>query len=138
MPSFSISSFVAYGNTQVNTPDSNLSKAFRKDVKEAIKLAGYPTKNEIDVIDTLENLSMKNTLEQVPSLVGNYMKDTENNFDIPSVDGETCAVSIVRTHRDEVTKTGTSKMGGAEKEWTSTIAAHNEYYVKNRRKPFKK
>ena len=62
MPSFSISSFVNYGNDQVNNKETALSAAFRKDVKDAIKLAGYPTKDEIDIIDTMDNIKMTNTL----------------------------------------------------------------------------
>ena len=138
MPSFSISSFVNYGNDQVNNKETALSAAFRKDVKDAIKLAGYPTKDEIDIIDTMDNIKMTNTLEQIPALVGNYIKDTDHDFEIPRTDEETCAVSIARRHVDETIKSGVSVMGGVEKSWTSVVAAHNEYYVKNKRKPFKK
>lgn len=138
MPSFSISSFVNYGNDQVNNKETALSAAFRKDVKEAIRVAGYPTKDEIDIIDTIDNLKMTNTLEEVPGLVANYIKDTDHDFELPRTDEETVAASISRRHVDEVTKSGVSSMGGTEKTWTSTVAAHNEYFVKNKRKPFKR
>lgn len=138
MPSFSLSSFINYSNDQVSTTDSVMSTAFRKDVKNAIILAGYPTKEEIDIIDTIEGLKMTNTAEAIPGFIASYMKDTDRDFDIPMADDKTCAASIVRRHVDEITKSGTSNMNGVEKEWVSTIAEHNEYYVKNRRKPFKK
>lgn len=135
---FSLSNFVNYVNDQVNKTEADLGAAFRKDVKEAIKLCGYPTKEEIDIVDTIEGLKMTNTAEQIPMLVGKYMVDEDRDFEIPAVDDQTCGAAIVRVHKDDVTKTGTSNMNGVEKEWTSTVVAHNEYFVKNRRKPFKK
>lgn len=138
MPSFSLSSFVNYCNEQTAKKESALSTAFRQDVKAAVALAGYPTKDEIDIFDSIEGLKMTHLAEQIPAAVASYMKDENRDFEIPATDSETCAAAICRTHKDEVTKTGTSNMGGEEKEWTSTIAAHNEYFIKNRRKPFKK
>lgn len=138
MPSFSLSAFINYGNDQVSKPGSDISTAFRKDIKAAVALAGYPTKEEIDIFDTIEGLKMTNTMEQIPALVAHFIEDEDRDFEIPSVNPETCAVSVVKKHVDEITKSGTSNMNGVEKQWTSTIGAHNEYYVKNRRKPFKK
>lgn len=135
---FSLATFVNYVNDQTANKETPLSTAFRKDVKAAIALAGYPTKDEIDIIDTIEGLKMSNVAEQIPGVVGGYIKAEDRDFEIPATDAETCSVAISRKHVDEITKTGTSNMNGVEKEWSSTIAAHNEYFVKNRRKPFKK
>ena len=133
---FSVVSYVNYVNDQIENKETAVSQAFRKDVKAAIALAGYPTKDEIDIIDTVEGLKMSNTAAVIPELVGNFMKDTDRNFEIPAVDDNTTATVIGRVHKDETTKEGVSVIGGERKEWKSTIAAHTEYFAKNKRKPF--
>lgn len=137
MAIFSVSAFVNYTNDTVNNKETELSSAFRKDVKEAIKLCGYPTKDEIDIVDTVEGLKMSNVAAAIPAHIGTFMKDEDRDFEIPATDEETCPAAISRVHKDEVTKEGVSMMGGVEKKWTSTVKAHNEYFVKNKRKAFK-
>jgi hypothetical protein len=66
------------------------------------------------------------------------MSDTGRKFDLPAPDNKTCPATIYTKHIPEDTKEGVSKLGGAEKKWTSTIAAHDVVKVKNHTKAFKK
>lgn len=136
MQSFSLANFVNYMNDQVNKKETDLSTAFRKDVKAAIALAGYPTKDEIDIIDTLDGIKMSNVAAQIPSVVGGFMKDNQRAFEIPATDDKTCTLVIGRKPVEERIKEGTSNMSGEEKTWKCRIAAHTEYFAKNKRKPF--
>lgn len=139
---FSFASFVAYGNacinnTTGNTPD--IQTAFKSDLKKAIAHAGYPTKDEIGVIDEINDFDMSATMQTIPQLVSGYMHDEKRCFDIPAADNKTCAATIKVVEVGEKTKTGTIMLGDKKGEtYTSTIAAHEELSVKNRRDPFKK
>lgn len=138
---FSMAAFIEYGNNKLNNTsgkDSEIQAAFKTDLKKAIAHAGYPTKDEIGIIDEINDFDMSNTLEVIPDLVSGYMADTGRKFDLPAPDKNTCASTIYTQHVDEETKTGVSKLGGVEKEWTSTVAAHDVVKVKNNTKPFKK
>lgn len=134
--SFSLSNFVNYMNDQAANKETALSQAFRKDVKAAIALAGYPTKDEIDIIDTIEGIKMTNTAGQIQNTVASYMKDQGRTFVIPSTDENTCELVIGRKPVEDKIKEGVSVIGGDEKPWKCRIKAHTEYFAKNKRKPF--
>lgn len=139
---FSFASFVAFGNDAINNTSgntSNISTAFKTDLKKAIAHAGYPSKDEITIIDEINDFDMSQTMSCVPELVAGYMKDTNRSFDIPAADKNTCAATVKVVAVDEKTKTGTIMFGDSKgKEYTSTVKAHEELSVKNRRDPFKK
>ena len=110
---FSMGAFVTYGNNAINNlngKSSNLQDAFRADLKKNIAIAGYPTKDEIGIIDT---------------------------FNLPAPDGSCTDATIEIVHKPTKTSTGVSKMGGVDKPWESTIKEHDEYSLTNRRDPFK-
>lgn len=139
---FSFATFVAYGNSCINntagkTPE--IQTAFKQDLKRAIDRAGYPTKDEIGVIDEINDFDMSATLQKVPELVAGYMKTEQRSFEIPAADDNTCTATIRVVAVPEKTKTGTIRLGpNAGSEYTSTTYAHEELSVKNRRGPFKK
>lgn len=138
---FSMAAWIEYGNSKLNNAtgkDLEIQTAFKADLKKAIAHAGYPTKDEIGIIDTINDFDMTNTLECVPQLVSDFMADTGRRFDLPAPDKKTCPASISVVHCEKETKEGVSKLGGVEKKWTSTIDAHDEYKVKNNRNSFKK
>ena len=126
---FSMAAFIEYGNGKLNNvsgKDMEIQTAFKTDLKKAIAHAGYPSKDEIGIIDEINDFDMTNTLECVPTLVSDFMADTGRKFYLPA------------QHVPEETKEGVSKLGGVEKKWTSTIAAHEVVKVKNHTKAFKK
>ena len=140
--SFSFASFVAYGNSCINnttgkTPE--IQNAFKSDLKKAIAHAGYPNKDEIGIIDEINDFEMNATLQTVPQLVSGYMRDEKRGFDIPAADSNTCAASIKVISVGEKTKEGINQLGpNAGQPYKSVTAAHDELQVKNRRGPFKK
>ena len=138
---FSMSAFIEYGNAKINNAtgkDATFQEAFKTDLKRAIAHAGYPSRDEIDIIDEINDFDISNTLECVPSLVSEFMADTGRKFDLPAPDKKTCPATIYTEHVPEDVKTGVSKLGGVEKQWTTTIAEHDDVKVKNHRKDFKK
>lgn len=138
---FSMAAFIEYGNKKINNvsgKDAEFQTAFKTDLKKAIAHAGYPSKDEIGIIDEINDFDMSNTLEKVPELVSGYLADTDRKFDLPAVNNYTCPATISVDHADEDTKTGVSKLGGVEKPWSTTIAAHDFIKVKNHTKAFKK
>lgn len=139
---FSLAAFVEYGNNCFNNTTGNtptMQTAFKSDLKKAIAHAGYPSKDEIGVIDEINDFDMSNTLSKVPELVSGYMKDEGRAFQIPAADDNTCSATINVVGVDEKVKKGTLNFGeNAGKEYTSTTLAHEELTVSNNRKPFKK
>ena len=140
--SFSFAAWVNYGNACINNTTGNtpeIQTAFKSDLKKAIAHAGYPTKEEIGVVDTINDFDMSATLQTIPKMVSGFMHDEKRSFDIPAADSNTCAATIKVVAVDEKTKEGTIMLGDRKGEtYKSTIAAHEELSVKNRRDPFKK
>ena len=139
---FSFASFVAYGNATFNNTTGNtptFQEAGKTFLKKAIAHAGYPNKDEIGVIDTINDFDYSPITKVVPELVSGYMRDEKRSFDIPAADKNTCAATVKVVAVEEKTKTGTIMLGDKKGEtYTSTTAAHEELVVKNRRDPFKK
>lgn len=139
---FSFASFVEYGNSAINNTSGNtgeIQTAFKTDLKKAIAHAGYPTKDEIGVVDEINDFDMSNTLAKVPEIVSGYMNTEERAFLIPAANDNTCDATVKVVAVDEKTKEGIIQLGGkAGEPYKSTIAAHEELSVKNNRKPFKK
>lgn len=137
---FSMGAFVAYGNAALNNQkgkSSNLQEAFRADLKKNIAIAGYPTKDEIGIVDTIDNFTFENTLKQVPQLVADYMRDENRKFNLPAPDGSCTDATIEIVHKETKTSSGVSKIGGVERPWESTIKEHDEYALTNHRDGFK-
>lgn len=139
---FSLAAFVAYGNSCINNASGNtpdIQSAFKTDLKKAIAHAGYPSKDEIGIVDEINDFDMSATMSKVPELVSGFMRDEKRSFDIPAADDNTTAATIKVVHVEEKTKEGTIMLGDKKGEtYKSTIAAHDELAVKNRRGPFKK
>lgn len=139
---FSMSVFIAFGNGCINNVNGNtpdIQSAFKTDLKKAIAHAGYPSKDEIGIVDEINDFSMDNTLGAIPDMVSKFMHDEQRSFDIPAADDNTCPATIKVVAVDEKTKTGPIMFGDKKGEqYTSTVAAHEEVSVKNRRDKFKK
>lgn len=139
---FSMGAFVAYGNAALNNQKGNssdLQEAFRADLKKNIAIAGYPSKDEIGIIDEIDSFTFENTLKHVPQLVSDYMRDENRKFNIPAPDGSCTDATIEIVHKDRQTKTGVAKLGNGKDPipWESTIKEHDEFAISNRRDPFK-
>lgn len=139
---FSLAAFTAYGNAAINNANGNtagIQTAFKADLKKAIIHAGCPSKDEINVVDEINDFEMTNTLSKIPELVSGFMRDEQRSFDIPAADENTCAASIKVVAVPENTHEGIVQMGPNKGEtYKSVTAAHEELKVKNRRDAFKK
>lgn len=140
--SFSFASFVEYGNACLNnvsgkTPE--IQSAFKADLKKAIAHAGYPSKDEIGIVDEINDFDMSATLQTVPQIVSGYMRDEQRTFAIPAADDNTCPATIGVRAIEEKTSEGTIQFGDKKGEtYKTTTAAHEEAFVKNNRNAFKK
>jgi hypothetical protein len=141
MKPFSYAAFVAYGNACINNANGKtqeLQDAFRADLKKNIAKAGYPSKDEIGIIDTINDFEMTATLKAIPSMVTGFIKDEDRSFELPAVNDSTAAGSLYIDSVDEHTRTGVIQFGERKGEtYESTTAAHDEYKVHSNTKPFK-
>jgi hypothetical protein len=140
--SFSYAAFVAYGNACINnasgrTPE--MQAAFRTDLKKAIAKAGYPQKDEIGIIDTINDFDMSATMHEIPNLVSGFMHDEKRAFNLPAPDKKTAPATLKVVSVGKKTKTGIIQMGDKKgQQYSSTTAAHEEVKVKNNTDEFKK
>jgi len=134
---FSFAALANYGNSTAPAA-TNFQQAFVTDAKKFYAKAGYPSKDEIGILDEIKP-DLTNTVEAIPQFVAGFMHDEKREFNIPASDDKTTAATIKVVHKDESTSTGTIQMGPDKgKTYTSTTLAHDELVVKNKRGPFKK
>ena len=138
---FSLAAFCAYSNSCFNNTTGTtptIQTAFKADLKKAIAHAGYPSKDEIGVVDEINDFDMSNTMSKVPEIISGFMRDEKRAFDIPAANDNTCPASIKVVAVDDKVKTGIIQMGDKKGEtYESKIKAHEELSVKNRRDAFK-
>lgn len=135
---WSMSAFCQYGNECLNGKNKDIQSAFRTDLKKAIAHAGYPSKDEIGVIDEITDFDMSATLSKVPELVSGFMNDEQRSFAIPAADKKTAPATIKIVEIDKKVKTGINQMGANKgQEYKSVTAAHKEVKVKSNTKDFK-
>lgn len=137
---FSMAAFVAYTNKVANTANTDVYAALRADLKQNIGIAGYPSKDEIGIVDTITNFRFDNTAKVIPELVSGYMNDEKRKFNLPAATDKGTPATIEIVHKDETTSSGVAKLGNGKDPipWTSTVAAHDEYKLTNNRDSFKK
>lgn len=134
---FSFAALSNYGNSTA-APATTFQDAFKEDAKKWYVKAGCPSKDELGILDEVKP-DVTNTVSAIPGFVAGFMHDEQREFNIPAADDKTTAATIKVVHKDEETKTGINTMGPNKGEkWTSTVAAHDELVVKNKRGPFKK
>lgn len=122
--------FIEYGN-------ENLQAAARLDFKKNAAKLGYPSKDEISIVDNAK-LDISNTLAAIPECISGYMHDEKRAFDLPAPDKKTAPATIKVVAVPKKTKTGTVMLGDKKGQtYTSTIDAHEEVKVKSRNKDFK-
>lgn len=135
--SFSFAALANYGNSTAKAA-TNFQNAFVQDAKKYYAKAGYPSKDEIGIFDEVTP-DVTNTVSAIPEFVSGFMKDEQRSFDLPAPDDKTTSATIKVVHKDESTSTGVIQMGNRKGEtYTSTVAAHDELVVKNKRNAFKK
>lgn len=133
----SIAQFTKYGNEQINK--GILKNPFKADLKKAIAHAGYPSKSEIDIIDTIDDFDMSATISKIPDLVANYINDEDRALKLPAVDAKTAPATIKLESVPEKTRVGIVQMGSRKgEEYTSTTKAHKEFKIESNRDAFKK
>jgi hypothetical protein len=134
----SLSAFVNYANEQINKKNSEISTAFKSDLKKAIAHAGYPNKDEIGIVDEINDFDMSGTMGCVGSLIGGYMKSEDRKFAIPAVDKNTAPATISIEAIPEKTSEGTVLFGPSKgKPYKTTTKKHNEVTVSSNRDAFK-
>lgn len=135
---FSFAALANYGNSTA-TPAANFQNAFVQDAKKFYAKAGYPGKDEIGILDEVKP-DVTNTVSAIPEFVAGFMHDEQRSFDIPAADDNTAPATIQVVHVPEKTTEGVVTIDGPTKgqKWKSTVSAHDELKVKNRRGSFKK
>lgn len=134
----SLSAFVNYANEQINKKNTEISTAFKSDLKKAIAHAGYPNKDEIGIVDEINDFDMSGTMGCVGSLIGGYMKSEDRKFAIPAVDKNTAPATISIESIPEKTSAGTVLFGPSKgKPYKTTTKKHNEVTVSSNRDAFK-
>lgn len=134
---FSFAALVAYGKSTA-APATNFQNAFREDAKKYYAKAGYPSKDEIGILDEITP-DVTNTVGQIPELVAGFMHDEDRAFNIPAADDNTAPASIKYAKIPEKTSEGIQTIGpNKNTPWKSTVKAHTEVKVKSNRDAFKK
>lgn len=139
---FSYAALCEYSNACINnatgkTPE--IQAAYRTDLKKAIAKAGYPSKDEIGIIDTITDFDMSALSKVLPTMISGFMHDEQRAFEIPAADKKTAPATIKVVAVDRKVKKGTIMLGDKKgQEYTSTIGAHEEVRAKNNVKAFKK
>ncbi len=135
---FSVAALANYGNSSATSAE-NFQKAFVSDAKKFYAKAGYPSKDEIGILDDMKP-DVSNTVSAIPELVSGFMHDEQRSFDLPAPDDNTAPATLTVVHVDEKTTEGVVTIDGPNKgqKWTSTVGEHEEIKVKNRRNKFKK
>lgn len=135
---FSFAALANYGNS-TSAPAEKLQQAFIMDAKKLYAKAGYPSKDEIGILDDMKP-DVSNTVSAIPEFVSGFMHDEQRSFDLPAPDDQTAPATISVVHVDEKTTEGVVTIAGPNQgqKWTSTVTEHDEIKVKNRRNKFKK
>lgn len=136
--SFSFAALAQYCNSSAESATS-FKEAFKQDAKKFYAKAGYPSKDEIDILDEIDP-DVTATASTIPQLVSGFMKDEQRSFDLPALDDKTSDATISVVHVEEKTSEGIVTIDGPNKgqKWTSTIAEHDEPKLKVRRNKFKR
>lgn len=135
---FSFAALANYGNSTATSAE-NFQKAFVTDAKKFYAKAGYPSKDEIGILDDMKP-DVSNTVSAIPELVSGFMHDERRSFDLPAPDDNTAPATLTVVHVEEKTSEGVVTIDGPNKgqKWTSTVGEHEEIKVKNRRNKFKR
>ena len=134
---FSFAALAAYGNG-TSTPATNFQHAFVQDAKKFYAKAGYPSKDEIGILDEVTP-DVSNTVSAIPEFVAGFMHDEQRSFNLPAMDDKTAPATISVVKVDEKTKEGVTAIGPtAGTKWKKTIVAHEEPKLKVNRKVFVK
>ena len=135
---FSFAAFAAYANS-TTSPATNFQRAFVQDAKKFYAKAGYPSKDEIGILDEMVP-DVTNTVGQIPELVSGFMHDEQRSFNLPAPDDKTAPATIKVVYVEEKTSEGVVTIDGPNKgqKYKSTTLAHEEPKIKVDRKMFKK
>ena len=136
---FSFAALANYSNSTA-APATNFQKAFVQDAKKFVAKCGYPSKDEIGIMDEkISEVDVTNTVSQIPELVSGFMHDEQRSFDLPAPDNNTAPATIKVVQVPEKTSEGVQTIGPNKGEkWKSTIKAHEEPKLKIKRDAFKK
>lgn len=122
--------FIAYG-------EAKMQEALRADFKANIAKMGYPSKDEIGIVDSTQ-LTAANTLAAVPGVISSYMRDEARAFALPAPDEKTAPANLKLVDIDKKVSTGTMTFGPKKGESYETVVdAHTEFKVSSNRGDFK-
>lgn len=141
--SFSAAVWAEYLSKCANNADKKHSKdqeAVQSFVEKTIAKLGYPNKDEVhDVVKNFKDFDLTPIADRIPTMVSGFMHDEKRSFDLPSVDPSTAKATIGVRAVDEKVRTGVNQFGkNAGATYKTVTAAHEEVYVRNNTKIFKK
>ena len=141
--SFSAAVWAEYLSKCANNADKKHSEdqaAVQSFVEKTIAKLGYPNKDEVhDVVKNFKDFDLTPIADRIPTMVSGFMHDEKRSFDLPSVDPSTAKAKIGVRAVDEKVNEGIIQFGENKgKPYKSVTAAHEEIYVRNNTKIFKK
>ena len=137
---FSAATFAEYANKAANKKESDTNKAIKTFVEKTVKDLGYPNKDEAhDIIQGYDKYDITPIADVIPDMVSGYIYDTERSFNLPAPNDYSSPAKIGIRYVDKKENTGTIMFGEHKGEsYKSVTESHNEFFVKNFTKAFKK
>jgi len=140
---FSKAVWGGYLNKIANNVDNHHDEdqaAVRTFVEKTIRKMGCPNQDEVhDVVQNFKDFDLTPLAERIPAWVGGVMAEERMAFNIPAANANTAPATIKVRAVDKKVKEGTIMFGENKgKPYKSEVEAHEEVFVKNFTKAFKK
>lgn len=140
---FSKALWASYLNDCANNVDNHHDEdqaAVKAMFEKTIRKMGCPNQDEVhDVVQNFKDFDLTPIAERIPHMVSGYMADKRSAFDLPAPNASTAKATIKVRAVDRKVKTGEIQFGEKKGQtYTSVTEAHEEVFVKNFTKAFKK
>ena len=141
--SFSKAVWGGYLNKVANNVDNHHDEdqaAVKTFVEKTIRKLGCPNQDEVhDVVQNYNDYDLTPIAERVPYRVSGVMAEERMAFNLPAPNAHTAPAAIKVRAVDRKVKEGTIQFGENKGQpYKSVVEAHEEIYVKNFTKAFKK
>ena len=141
--SFSKAVWGGYLNKVANNVDNHHDEdqaAVKTFVEKTIRKLGCPNHDEVhDVVQNYNDYDLTPIAERVPYWVSGVMAEERMAFNLPAPNANTAPAAIKVRAVDRKVKEGTIQFGENKGQpYKSVVEAHEEIYVKNFTKAFKK
>jgi hypothetical protein len=135
--------WAGYLNKCANNVDNHHDEdqaAVKMMFERTIRKMGCPNQDEVhDVVQNFNDFDLTPIAERIPYMVSGLMAEERMAFKLPAVNANMAPATLKVRAVAEKKNTGTIMFGPNKgQEYTSVTAAHEEVFVKNATKAFKK